>query len=44
MIELGNEPIRARAPIKLDRGKRREAIGKAIYDLKNGRVSRDYGE
>lgn len=36
-IELGNEPIRNRAPIKLDSGKRREAIRKTIYDLRNGR-------
>lgn len=36
-VELGNEPIKARAPIKLDGGQRREAIRKAIYDLKNRR-------
>lgn len=34
--EIGNEPIRPRAPVRLDRGQRREAIRKAIYDLKNG--------
>jgi hypothetical protein len=33
-IELGNEPIRARVPVALDRRERREAIQKAIYHLK----------
>jgi hypothetical protein len=36
-IEIGNEPIKNRAPIKLDSGKRRDDIRKAIYDLRNGR-------
>jgi hypothetical protein len=36
-VELGNEPIRNRAPEKLDGGKRRDDIRKAIYDLRNGR-------
>jgi len=35
MIELGNEPIRARKPVQLDRGQRREAIRKSIYELRN---------
>ena len=34
-IELGNEPIRPRAPVKLERAARREAIREAIYRLKN---------
>jgi hypothetical protein len=37
-IELGNEPIRPRKPILLDKGQRREAIRKTIYDLRNGRA------
>ena len=36
-VELGNEPIKSRPRIKLDRGQRREHIRKAIYDLRNGR-------
>jgi len=35
-IELGNEPIKSRAPIPLDRSARREAIKKSIYHLRNG--------
>jgi len=34
-IELGNEPIKARAPIPLDRRARREAIKQSIYHLRN---------
>lgn len=34
-IEIGTEPIRPRKPVRLDRGQRREAIRKAIYDLRN---------
>lgn len=37
-VELGNEPIRPRNPIPLDKGQRREAIRKTIYDLRNGRA------
>lgn len=36
-VEVGDHKFKARAPIKLDRRERREAIGKSIYDLKNGR-------
>jgi hypothetical protein len=36
-IEIGNEPIKPRAPIQLDRGARREAIRRSIYHLRNGR-------
>ncbi len=36
-VELGNEPIKPRAPVKLDRGKRRDDIRKTIYDLRNRR-------
>jgi hypothetical protein len=35
-VELGNESIKPRAPIKLDSGKRREDIQKTIYHLRNG--------
>lgn len=35
-IEIGNEAIKPRIPVKLDGGKRREDIRKAIYDLRNG--------
>ncbi len=35
MVELGNEPIRARKPIPLDKGQRREAIKRSIYELRN---------
>lgn len=35
-IEIGNEIPKPRQPIKLDRRERREAIGRAIYQLKNG--------
>lgn len=37
MVELGNEKIKPRAPIPLDRGQRREAIKRSIYELRNGR-------
>lgn len=37
MVELGNEPLRARKPVVLDRGQRREAIRRSIYELRNGR-------
>lgn len=36
-VELGNEQIKPRAPERLNGGKRRDDIRKAIYDLKNGR-------
>ena len=35
-VEIGNEPIRPRAPIRLDKAQRREAIQRAVYDLRNG--------
>lgn len=34
-VEIGNETIKPRATEKLDGGQRREAIRKAIYDLRN---------
>jgi hypothetical protein len=34
-IEIGNEPIRPRKPIPLDKGQRREAIKRTIYELRN---------
>ena len=37
-IELGTETIKPRKPIQLDKGQRREAIQKTIYDLRNGRA------
>ena len=36
-VEIGNEPIKGRAPIKLSSEQRRNDIRKAIYDLRNGR-------
>ncbi len=36
-IEIGNEAVKARKSIPLDRGKRRDDIKKAIYDLRNQR-------
>lgn len=36
-VEIGNETIKNRPPVKLDSGKRRDDIRKAIYDLRNGR-------
>jgi hypothetical protein len=35
-VELGNEPIRQRAPVRLDKRERREAIQKAMYQLRQG--------
>lgn len=40
MVELGNDPIKPRATIKLDRGQRREAIRKTIYQLRNGYIDK----
>lgn len=37
MIELGNETIKPRKPIKLDKGQRKDAIRRSIYELRNGR-------
>lgn len=34
-IEIGTEPIRPRKPILLDRGARRDAIQRSIYELRN---------
>ena len=34
-VEIGNEAIKPRKPIKLDGGQRREAIRKSIYELRN---------
>lgn len=36
-IEIGNEEIKPRTPVKLDRRKRADDIRRAIYELKNGR-------
>ena len=35
-VELGNEPIRPRTPIKLDKRQRVEDIKRSIYQLRNG--------
>lgn len=35
MVELGNEAIKPRKPIKLDKRERVDAIRKAIYQLRN---------
>ena len=37
-VEIGNEPIKARKPIPLDKSQRREAIKRTIYELWNGRA------
>ena len=34
-VEVGNEPINPRKRIELDRGQRREAVRRAIYELRN---------
>ena len=34
-VEIGNEPIKPRAPIRLEKMARREAIQRAIYQLRN---------
>lgn len=36
-VEIGNEPIKSRPNVKLDGGKRRDDIRRAIYELRNGR-------
>lgn len=36
-IEVGDEPLQPRKPVKMDRKKRRDDIKKSIYNLKNGR-------
>lgn len=36
-VEIGNESIKPRQSIPLDRGQRREAIKRAVYELRNGR-------
>lgn len=36
-VEIGNESIKPRQPIKLSGEQRRNDIRKAIYDLRNGR-------
>lgn len=36
-VEIGNESIKPRQHIPLDRGQRREAIKRTIYELRNGR-------
>jgi hypothetical protein len=38
-VEIGNETLKPREPIKLDKRERREHIQRAIYDLRNGRTS-----
>ena len=37
LIEIGNEPIKPRTPIKLDKRQRRDDIKRTIYQLRNGR-------
>lgn len=36
-VEIGNEPIKPRAPVRLDKAQRREAVQRAIHELRNGR-------
>lgn len=38
MVELGNETIKPRRPVVLDRGQRRDAIRQAMYQLRNGQA------
>lgn len=35
MVEIGNEKIKPRQPVKLDKRQRREDIKRAIYELRN---------
>ena len=35
-VEIGNEPIRPRSKIMLDRSQRRDDIRRAVYNLRNG--------
>ena len=35
MVEIGNEPIKARKTVRLDKRERVDAIRKAIYTLRN---------
>jgi len=35
-VEIGNEPIKPRKPIQLDRRQRRDDIKRAVYELRNG--------
>lgn len=35
MVEIGNEPIRPRKPVALDRTARREAIRQALHQLRS---------
>ena len=34
-VEIGNDPIKSRNPIRLDKRERRDAIRKTIYELRN---------
>ncbi len=34
-VEIGNEPIKPRQPIALDKGQRRDAIRQSLYELRN---------
>ncbi len=35
-IEIGDQPIRPRAPVRLDKSQRKDAIRKAFYMVRNG--------
>lgn len=37
-IDLGNETIKPRQPVRLDRGQRRDAIRQSLYQLRNGQA------
>jgi hypothetical protein len=39
-VEIGNEVVKPRQFVKLDRGQRRDAIRKTIYQLKNGYIDK----
>lgn len=40
MVELGNEAIKPRQPLALDRRARRDAIRQSLYQLHNGQAPR----
>jgi hypothetical protein len=35
-IEIGDQPIRPRIPVRLDKSQRKEAVRKAFYMVRNG--------
>ena len=35
-VELGNEPIKSRQPVRLDKRQRRDEIRRVVHNLRNG--------